>query len=83
MVAPLWPAVMLLTIVSAAHHWVLDAVVGAGVPLLAWRVNEVVLVFRPVEEWLFWVLRTERPVAGEEAAEMEEEGKEMVGGRMA
>ncbi|KAK8252634.1 integral membrane protein [Phyllosticta capitalensis] len=59
--APLWPAAMLLTILATANHFVLDALVGAVVPALGWRWNRLWLVLEPAENWLFWVLRTEKP----------------------
>lgn len=56
---------MLVTIVGTANHFVLDAVVGAMVVALGWRINEIMLVLRPAEEWLLWLLRTERPKTAE------------------
>ncbi|KAF2140839.1 uncharacterized protein K452DRAFT_41533 [Aplosporella prunicola CBS 121167] len=61
LLAPLWPAAMLLTVLATANHFVLDAVVGAAIPAIGWRFNRVLLVLRPLEEWGFWVLRTEKP----------------------
>ena len=62
-VAPLWPAAMLLTILATANHWVLDAVVGAMVPALGWKLNWILASpwVEPVEEWIFLVLRAEKP----------------------
>lgn len=62
---PLWPAAMLLTILATANHWILDAVVGAFIPLLGWRLNRLVSRLSPLEDWLFRMLRTERPPPGE------------------
>lgn len=59
--APLWPCAMALTILATANHFVCDALVGAVVPLLGWRVNRVFNVLEPVEAWGFWVCRTEKP----------------------
>ncbi|KAI9163107.1 hypothetical protein HJFPF1_04705 [Paramyrothecium foliicola] len=53
MVAPLWPAAMLFTILSTGNHFITDALVGSMVPLIGWRYNHVVLVFKPIEDWLF------------------------------
>ncbi|KAL5335792.1 PAP2 superfamily-domain-containing protein [Aspergillus crustosus] len=61
LVAPLWPMLMALTIVATANHFVFDAVIGAGVVLLAWRFNGVMLVLEPVERVLFRALRLEKP----------------------
>jgi hypothetical protein len=61
MVAPLWPTVMLFTILATANHFVIDAFVGGLVTVVAFGVGDCMLVFRPVEEWGFWVCRTEKP----------------------
>ncbi|CEL04234.1 Putative Integral membrane protein [Aspergillus calidoustus] len=60
-IAPLWPMIMALTIVATANHFILDAVVGACVVLLAYRYNNVMLRLLPVERVLFGLLRLERP----------------------
>ncbi|KAJ9150885.1 Integral membrane protein [Pleurostoma richardsiae] len=60
--APLWPAAMIVTIIATANHFVLDAVVGTMVPFLGWRLNRVVLIFEPWEDWLFSLLRIEKPI---------------------
>jgi len=59
--AAVWPTAMLCTILATANHFLLDAMVGALVPVVAWRINKVFLVFRPVEEWLFWLAKTAKP----------------------
>jgi len=59
--APLWPSLMLLTILATANHFVIDAVVGAMIPAMAWRMNELVLSLGPLEEYVFRLLRTEKP----------------------
>ncbi|KAM5343187.1 hypothetical protein ACJ41O_014153 [Fusarium nematophilum] len=51
--APLWPAAMLVTIVATANHFLTDAMVGALIPLLGWRINRVVLVLKPVQDFVF------------------------------
>lgn len=60
-IAPLWSLVMLFTIVATANHYLLDAFVGGLVTVLAFWGNRAMLVLRPVEEWVFWVVRTEKP----------------------
>ncbi|CZR56861.1 uncharacterized protein PAC_06750 [Phialocephala subalpina] len=57
----LYPGIMAIVVISTANHWVLDCVAGAMVVGLGWLLNWVVLVFRPAEEWLFWLLRAEKP----------------------
>ena len=59
--AILWPLAMMLTILATANHFLLDAFVGALIPVLAWRINAIFLVLRPFEEWLFWLARTMKP----------------------
>lgn len=60
-VAPLYPTVMLLVVLATANHWVLDCVAGVLVVGLGYTINPVLLVFKPIEEWLFWLVRTEKP----------------------
>jgi hypothetical protein len=59
--APLWPAAMLLTITATANHYILDACIGACIPVLAYRWNQVLLNLRALEEWAFWLCRVEKP----------------------
>ncbi|KAK2009291.1 integral membrane protein [Colletotrichum eremochloae] len=49
LVAPLWPMAMFFTIVATANHFILDAVVGAMVVALGWRLNRAVLVLLPLQ----------------------------------
>jgi hypothetical protein len=51
--APLWPTAMLITIVATANHFLMDAMIGAMVPFLGWRINQVVLVLKPIQDWVF------------------------------
>ncbi|KAL4917998.1 PAP2 superfamily-domain-containing protein [Aspergillus aurantiobrunneus] len=60
-IAPIWPMLMGLTIVATANHFILDAVVGAYVVLVAFRFNQVMLGLLPVERVLFRLLRLEKP----------------------
>jgi hypothetical protein len=53
MVAPLWPTAMLFTIISTGNHFVMDAMVGAMIPLVAWKYNQIVLIFEPIQDWIF------------------------------
>jgi hypothetical protein len=61
-VAPAYPALILLVIASTGNHYILDAIVGFFVTVLAWRINNVLLNLRPLEEWGFWLCRTEKPM---------------------
>lgn len=57
-----YPLLILLVIMSTANHYILDAVGGFFVTVLAHRFNRVLLNLRPIEEWGFWVTRTEKPM---------------------
>ncbi|KAJ7766477.1 PAP2 superfamily-domain-containing protein [Mycena maculata] len=59
--APLYPIIMALTVVATANHWILDCVVGVCVVAAGLYFNRVLLLLQPFEEWLFWILRAERP----------------------
>jgi hypothetical protein len=60
-IAPVWPVMMGLTIVATANHYILDAVVGTFVLLATYRFNRAFLVLLPIEDFLFGLLRLERP----------------------
>ncbi|OJJ41779.1 hypothetical protein ASPWEDRAFT_48280 [Aspergillus wentii DTO 134E9] len=60
-IAPLWPMMMLTTIVATANHFILDAVVGACVIAVAYRLNRFILILLPVERVLFKVLCLKKP----------------------
>lgn len=64
-IAPFYPIVMGLTVIGTANHWILDCVAGVLVVLTGWLVNWILLGLRPVEEWAFWLVRTEKPKDGE------------------
>jgi hypothetical protein len=59
---PFYPALILLAIVCTANHYVLDAVAGLCVSVVAWKINWLLLNLRPFEEWGFWLLRAEKPI---------------------
>ena len=61
-ISVLYPMVMLLTVIATANHWVLDCFAGVMVVLLGLCSNWLLLGLRPIEEWTFWVLRTEKPL---------------------
>ncbi|KAJ6085994.1 hypothetical protein N7486_010275 [Penicillium sp. IBT 16267x] len=60
-VAVLWPVMMGVTVVATANHFILDAVVGVIVIILAFRFNRAMLVLLPVERGLLRLLRLEKP----------------------
>lgn len=57
-----YPLLILLVIMATANHYLLDAVGGFFVTILAYRLNRLLLNLRPIEEWFFWIFRTERPM---------------------
>ena len=57
----LYPATILVAIVSTANHFILDAVAGSAICLLALRFNEFMLNFLPIEDCVLWCLRIHRP----------------------
>jgi hypothetical protein len=60
-IAPFYPIVMALTVVGTANHWILDCVVGVCVVITGWYLNWIMLGFRGIEEWTYWLARTEKP----------------------
>ncbi|WWC66003.1 uncharacterized protein I303_108625 [Kwoniella dejecticola CBS 10117] len=57
-----YPILILLVIMATANHYILDAVGGFFVTIVAHKINRLVLNLRPIEEWFFWLLRCERPM---------------------
>ncbi|KAG5981264.1 hypothetical protein E4U55_003120 [Claviceps digitariae] len=57
-----YPTWMLITIVSTANHYFLDAFAAALVVLAAYLMNRVLCVFLPAEDYLLWMLRLEKPI---------------------
>ncbi|KAF4994927.1 hypothetical protein FGRMN_5477 [Fusarium graminum] len=51
--APLWPIAMIVTIVATANHFLIDALIGAMVPLLGWRINRAILGLKPIQDLIF------------------------------
>ncbi|CCE31649.1 uncharacterized protein CPUR_05502 [Claviceps purpurea 20.1] len=57
-----YPTWMLITIVSTANHYFLDAFAAILVVLAGYMLNRVLCVFLPVEDYLLWLLRLEKPI---------------------
>lgn len=57
-----YPLMILTTIVATANHYWLDALVATGFVVCAFGVNQVFYVFLPLEDWLLWFLRVEKPI---------------------
>lgn len=49
----LWPVGMIITIVATANHFIADAVVGAMIPFVSWKINHIWLLFEPAQRWVF------------------------------
>jgi hypothetical protein len=60
-IMPFYPFTMLLVVLATANHWVLDCFGGVFVVGIGLTFNWILLGLRPIEEWLFWVLRIEKP----------------------
>ncbi|KAI0018995.1 integral membrane protein [Xylariomycetidae sp. FL0641] len=56
-----YPSLILLAIISTANHYFLDAVAGAIVVTISFACNRFLLNFLPLEDWLLWALRLEKP----------------------
>lgn len=57
-----YPVLILLVIMATANHYILDAVGGFFVTVLAHKINGMMLNLRPIEEWGFWLTGTEKPM---------------------
>lgn len=56
-----YPLAILIAIVSTANHFILDAVAGAAICAIGWRINGVLLNLLPIEDWFLWCLRMYKP----------------------
>nr|GAT54327.1 predicted protein [Mycena chlorophos] len=59
--ALLYPAGIALSVIATANNWVLDGASQVLILLLAVYSNRVLLALQPLEGWVFWACRTERP----------------------
>lgn len=50
---------------GTANHYLLDAVGGFFVTILALKLNHLLLNLRPIEEWGFWLCGVDKPLDGE------------------
>lgn len=53
---------LVISFQATANHYLLDAVGGFFVTVLAYKLNTYLLYLRPLEEWGMWLCRTERPL---------------------
>ncbi|KAJ4516490.1 hypothetical protein HRR83_001824 [Exophiala dermatitidis] len=58
----MYPFTILVAIVATANHFILDAVAGAAVCIIGWRINPILLNLLPLEDWFLWALRIHKPV---------------------
>ncbi|RKF66025.1 putative integral membrane protein [Erysiphe neolycopersici] len=56
-----YPTWILITIVATANHYYLDACVAFIVVIIAFLCNRVLTILLPLEHFLLWVLRMEKP----------------------
>ena len=54
--------IVLIVVVGTGNNWILDCVAGAAVVIIMWYSNRLLLLLRPVEEIIFHLLRTEKPI---------------------
>lgn len=57
-----YPATILTTIVATANHYFMDAMVAVTFVCFAFACNKVFYVFLPLEDWLIWALKLEKPI---------------------
>ncbi|KIW34252.1 hypothetical protein, variant [Cladophialophora immunda] len=58
----LYPFSILIAIIATANHFILDAVAGGMICFFALRCNHFMKNFLPLEDYVFWCLRTHKPV---------------------
>ena len=58
----IYPATILTTIVATANHYWLDAMVAATFVFFSFLGNRVFFVFVPLEDWLLWAIRADKPL---------------------
>lgn len=57
-----YPCWILLTIVGTANHYFIDAFAAIFTVMLAYTFNRFLLVFLPLEDYLLWACRMEKPI---------------------
>jgi hypothetical protein len=57
----LYPSIILVAIIATANHFILDAVAGSMVCMVAWWGNDVLLNLLVIEDWFLWVVRIHKP----------------------
>lgn len=59
--ALVYPLAMLATIIATANHFLLDALVGSLVPVIGWKLQDIMVHLRTLEVFVGRVLGIERP----------------------
>jgi len=57
-----YPTLIAVTIIATANHYFLDAMVASSYVALSYVCNRVFFVFVPLEDWLLWAIRADKPV---------------------
>lgn len=57
-----YPALVLTCIVATANHYFMDAVMAIVAAILAFLCNRVFLILLPLEDYLLYILRIEKPI---------------------
>ncbi|KAI9737062.1 MAG: hypothetical protein M1834_000652 [Cirrosporium novae-zelandiae] len=57
-----YPTLVLTAIIATANHYWLDAVVAVFVVIASFICNKIFFVLLPIEDFLFWILRAEKPI---------------------
>lgn len=56
-----YPALLLTTIVATANHYFLDALMATLFVCVSFGANKIFYAFIPLEDWLLWCLRVDKP----------------------
>lgn len=62
----LYPLTIFVVVLATANHFVLDAIIGGCICVLACRYNRVMLNLRVIEDCVLFVLRISKPRPGDE-----------------
>lgn len=57
-----YPSWILLTIVGTANHYFIDAFAAVFVAMAGYAFNRVLIVFLPLEDYMLWACRMEKPI---------------------
>ena len=57
-----YPSWILLTIVGTANHYFIDAFAAIFVAMAGYIFNRVLIIFLPLEDYMLWACRMEKPV---------------------